>query len=206
MVAGPWTAAQRHLRRRDGILAALINRVGPCTLQPGGDPFAVLVRSVIAQLILTAAARTIEKRLLALVASPGFSPASIIPLPDDRLRGVGLSAAKTSTIKELAIRSLDGRLPLDALIQWDDHQIVSALTTIRGIGPWTTMMFLMFGLGRPDVLPVGDFGLRSGVRDLYRLDGLPTPAQLTTIAELWRPWRSIATWYIWRSRGPVPQS
>src|SRR4051812_5519528 len=190
MAANPWTAARRHLLKRDERLATLIARVGPCTLKPGGDPFAVLVGSVISQLISTPAARTILGRLLTLVGDAGITPASILALPEDRLRGVGLSGTKTASIRELAARAADGRLPLPSLGAMTEDEIATALTAIRGIGPWTAMMFLMFGLGKPDVLPVGDFGLRAGVRDLYGLPELPGAKELRDLAEPWRPWRT----------------
>ncbi|MGL4551143.1 MAG: DNA-3-methyladenine glycosylase family protein [Gemmataceae bacterium] len=206
MAANPWTAARRHLSRSDDTLASIIARVGPCTLKPGGEPFAVLVGSVIAQLISTAAARTILARLHALVGDAGVTPASITALPEDRLRGVGLSGAKAASIRELAARAADGRLPLSGLAALGEDEIAAALTAVRGIGPWTAMMFLIFCLGKPDVLPVGDFGLRAGVRDLYGLEALPGAKDLRELTEPWRPWRSVGTWYIWRGRGPVPQS
>lgn len=119
---------------------------------------------------------------------------------------MGLSSAKARAILDLAERATDGRLPLDRLGEMMDSEIVDHLTAVRGIGVWTAEMFLLFGLGRPDVLPVADLGLRAGVKDLYALDELPGATQLHQIANVWQPYRSIATWYIWRSRGAVPQS
>lgn len=202
----PWTPARRHLLKADPVLAGVIETVGPCTLRPNGEPFPVLVASVISQMISTTAANTIRERLLAALGDSGFTPAAIRDLPEATLRGVGLSGAKANSIRELAHRALDGRLPLTNLGAMTDEQLSAALTSIKGIGPWTVTMFLIFCLGRPDVLPVGDFGLRAGVRDLYGMDALPGAKALREVGEPWRPYRSVATWYIWRSRGFVPQS
>jgi DNA-3-methyladenine glycosylase II len=197
--------ARRRLSR-DPVMKAMMAHVGPCTLQPGGEPFEVLVRSVVAQLISTAAARTIYARLETLVGAAGVTPTSILALDQESLRRVGLSTTKTLAIRDLASRASDGRLPLTELPTMSDEAILTALTEVRGIGVWTAEMFLIFCLGRLDVLPVSDFGLRAGVQQWYELDALPRPSQLRQIALAWQPYRSIATWYVWRSRGFVPQS
>lgn len=202
----PWAPARKHLLTADPVLAAVIETVGPCTLRPSGEPFPVLVGSVVAQMISTTAANTILGRLTAAVGDAGITPASIRDLPEATLRGVGLSGAKANSIRELGVRALDGRLPMADLATMTDEELAAALTAIKGIGPWTVTMFLIFCLGRPDVLPVGDFGLRAGVRDLYGLEALPGAKALREVGEPWRPYRSIATWYVWRSRGVVPQS
>jgi DNA-3-methyladenine glycosylase II len=198
--------AQRHLARRDPVLKGLIARVGPCTLQPGGEPFAVLVRSIVAQLISTAAARTISARLEANVGRKGIKPSSILALGEQRLREQGLSGAKARAVLDLATRAKAGTLPLADLPGLADEQIIAHLTAVRGIGTWTAEMFLIFCLGRPDVLPVGDMGLRAGVQEHFGLKALPRGEELRRLAEPWRPHRSVATWYMWRSRGFVPQS
>jgi 3-methyladenine DNA glycosylase/8-oxoguanine DNA glycosylase len=122
------------------------------------------------------------------------------------LRGAGLSRAKVLALKDLAERAVSGELPLDRLPEMSDEEVIECLVEVRGIGRWTAEMFLIFSLGRLDVLPVDDFGLRAGVRDVYQLPDLPSRAALRERAEPWRPYRSIATWYFWRSRGGVPQS
>jgi DNA-3-methyladenine glycosylase II len=160
----------------------------------------------VGQLISASAARTVFARLLSLVGESSFTPQTVLALSVEELRSPGLSAAKATCLLEVALRATDGRLPLNQLENIDDDTLFHALTAIKGIGPWTANMVLMFHLGRPDVLPVGDFGLRAGVRDLYSLEALPTPSRLHEIAAPWSPWRSIATWYIWRSRGFVPNS
>ena len=202
----PHARACRHLRKCDPVLNALVAAVGPCTLEPGGDPFAILVRSIVAQLISTAAARTIYARLLAAVGDAGMTPAAIVALGHDAIRKQGLTSAKSQGILDLAARSLDGRLALDRLAGMDNAEILLQLVAVRGIGVWTAEMFLMFGLGRPDILPVGDLGLRAGIQTQYALPTLPLAAEVRRIAEPWAPYRSVATWYIWRSRGLVPQS
>jgi 3-methyladenine DNA glycosylase/8-oxoguanine DNA glycosylase len=127
-------------------------------------------------------------------------------LGEDGLRPLGLSTTKARAILDLAERATDGRLPLDELNEMGDEDIFARLTDVRGIGVWTAEMFLMFGLGRPNVLPVGDLGLRAGVQELYQLEALPKASELREIAEPWQPYRSIATWYVWRRKGAVPQS
>ena len=202
----PHAGACRHLRKCDPVLDALIAAVGPCTLEPGGDPFTILVRSIVSQLISTAAARTVYGRLEAAVGDAGMTPAAVIALGHDDIRKQGLSNAKAQGVLDLAGRSLDGRLALDRLADMDNAEILTQLVAVRGIGVWTAEMFLIFGLGRPDVLPVGDLGLRAGVQTMYALAELPKAAEVRRIAEPWSPYRSIATWYMWRSRGLVPQS
>jgi DNA-3-methyladenine glycosylase II len=198
--------AQRHLARRDPVLKRLIKAVGPCTLQPLPNPFLVLVRSIISQLISTKAAASIFARLEARLGDDEVTPAAIAALPEDALRGVGLSGAKARALSELGRRAADGTLPLAALAGRTDDEVIALLVPIPGIGTWTAEMFLIFGLGRLDVLPVGDLGLRAGVQTHYGLEELPGKADLRERAEPWRPYRSIATWYFWRSRGAVPQS
>jgi 3-methyladenine DNA glycosylase/8-oxoguanine DNA glycosylase len=200
----PHAQARLRLLRRDATLAAIIRRVGPCTLQPDGDPFTALTRSIVAQLISTPAARTIYARLNDSLGT--ITPASVIAAGHDRLRALGLSRAKAAAIIGVAESIDSGTLPVDRLHELDDEEVISRLVPIHGIGRWTAEMFLIFCLGRPDVLPVGDLGLRAGVQEHYQLSELPGRRVLEEIGERWRPYRSIATWYIWRSRGFVPQS
>jgi DNA-3-methyladenine glycosylase II len=176
----------------------VIGRVGPCTLAPGGDRFAALVRAVVAQMISTAAARTIFARLEAAVGC--LTPEALLAAGQERLRGMGLSGAKARGLADLAAHVTDGRLPLERLDEMADEEVIARLVPVRGIGRWTAEMFLIFSLGRLDVLPVDDFGLRAGVRDEYRLPELPSAKELRTLAEPWRPYRSIGTWYFWKSR------
>ncbi len=198
--------AQRHLARRDPVLKRLIGLVGPCTLQPEPDGFLVLVRAIIAQLISTKAAASIFARLLATLGKAGLTPAVVLKAGEAKLRGVGLSRAKALALLDLAGRTRSGALPLADFPNLSDEEVIGHLVPVRGIGRWTAEMFLIFSLGRMDVLAVDDFGLRAGVRDHYGLAELPGRAFLRQHAEPWRPYRSVATWYLWRSRGFVPQS
>jgi DNA-3-methyladenine glycosylase II len=202
--ANPWTAARRHLSRRDAVLARIIAAVGPCTLRPGGDPFTLLVRAIVAQMISTVAAAMVSERLATLAGE--MTPARMTAMGEKAIQSAGLSGGKARAILALAGAATDRSIPLDALDMLDDDALTAALTALPGIGPWTAEMFLLFGLGRADILPVGDFGLRAGVRDHWGLEGLPSKAELRKLAEPWRPYRGIATWYVWRSKGAVPQS
>lgn len=198
--------ARRHLSACDPALAQLIKSVGSCTLQPSGDAFPLLARSIIAQMISTKAALAIGARVVAALEPHGVTPTAVAAASEETLRGAGLSRAKALALKDLAERSLSGELPLERLAEMSDEEVIACLVPVRGIGRWTAEMFLIFSLGRLDVLPVDDFGLRAGVRDVYELPDLPTRAALRERGEPWRPYRSIATWYFWRSRGGVPQS
>jgi DNA-3-methyladenine glycosylase II len=191
--------AQRHLARRDPILKSLIRKVGPCTLQPDPDHFNALSRSIIAQQISTLAAKSISARLAQLVGESGVTPAAILALSEAQLRGAGLSASKVRSLRDLAGRIQSGVLPLHELPGLEDREVIARLVPVWGIGPWTAQMFLIFSLGRLDVLPVADFGLRAGVQRQYELTQLPDVARLEELSEPWRPYRSIATWYFWRS-------
>lgn len=198
--------AQRHLVRCDPQLAQLIQHVGPCTLQPGSDAFAALVRAIIAQMISTQAAKAITVRVEAALRPHGLTPAAVAAASAETLRGAGLSRTKVLALKDLAERTANGALPLERLPALSDEEVIDVLLPVRGIGRWTAEMFLIFSLGRLDVLPLDDFGLRAGVREVYELPDLPGRAVLRARAEPWRPYRSIATWYFWRCRGWVPQS
>jgi DNA-3-methyladenine glycosylase II len=198
--------ARRHLSRCDPLLAELLRRVGPCKFQPGAEAFPSLVRAIIAQMISTKAAKAITARVEATLLPQAVTPAAVAAASEEVLRGAGLSRAKALALKDLAEHALSGALPLDRLAELSDEEVIACLVPVRGIGRWTAEMFLIFSLGRLDVLPVDDFGLRAGVRELYALPDLPTRTDLRERAEPWRPYRSIATWYFWRSRGWVPQS
>jgi DNA-3-methyladenine glycosylase II len=204
--ADPIRTAQRHLARRDPVLRRLVAAVGPCTFRPEADCFLVLVRSIISQLISTQAAASVFARLREAVGEGGVTPAGILAAGTEALRSAGLSAAKARALEDLATRARTGELPLDRLPALTDEEVIARLLPVRGVGTWTAQMFLIFGLGRLDVLPVDDFGLRAGVRDNYNLGQLPSRAELTQVSLCWKPYRTVATWYFWRSRGFVPQS
>jgi DNA-3-methyladenine glycosylase II len=202
----PFTTAQRRLARRDPILKKLIGHVGPCTLRHDPDGFNVLVRSIVSQQISALAARAIRARLEAVLAPAGVCPRALLAASDEALRGAGLSAGKVHSLRDLAEKVASGEVALGSFSTLEDEEIIAQLLPVRGIGRWTAEMFLIFSLGRLDILPVADYGLRAAVKRVYDLDDLPDKAGLTELAEPWRPYRSIATWYFWRSLGFVPQS
>jgi len=191
--------ARRILRRRDPILGGVIRTVGACALRRRGDPYRFLVRSILYQQISGHAARAIEARLHASFGGGVPEPARLREADAAKLRAVGLSRQKIDYLRAIATafddRVLDGR----RLARMADDDVVEAVTQVRGVGEWTAHMLLMFSLGRPDVLPVGDYGVRKAARDLYGLADLPKRAELESLGEPWRPYRSIATWYLWRS-------
>lgn len=197
--------AQKHLSRRDKILRRLIKKVGPCTLKCDTDGFRVLVRSIVSQQISTKAAQAICNRLFAALGRR-LRPAHILEASDDVLRPLGLSASKVKSLRDLAAKCDSGEVPMRKLSKMEDEEVINALIPVRGIGRWTAEMFLIFSLGRLDVLPVADYGLRAGVQREYELEGMPGKVELEELSEPWRPFRSVGTWYVWRSLGFVPQS
>jgi DNA-3-methyladenine glycosylase II len=194
--------ALRHLARADKVMARVIARVGPCTWKPRRrrSPFETLVQSVAYQQLNGTAAATILGRVKALYPGKPFpAPADLLATPDQRLRAAGLSRSKIASIKDIAANTLSGVVPTSrAIARLDDEAILERLTTIRGVGPWTVHMLLIFKLGRPDVLPATDFGVRKGFAVAYGLADLPHPADLIKHGERWRPYRSFAAWYLWR--------
>lgn len=193
-------AATRSLRRTDPVMRRIVVSVGPCGLRPGarGDHFTTLLRAIVGQQLSSKAAETIWNRLTALHDDHRrVRPEDILSATTKRLRGTGLSNAKVTYVRDLAQRVADGNLRLNRLSRLDDERVIDELVAVHGIGRWTAEMFLMFKLGRPDVWPVGDLGIRNAVERHYRLE--PTKANLATVAEPWRPWRSVASWYLWRS-------
>jgi len=191
--------ASRHLRRRDPVLGAVVAKVGPCAIVPRGDPYRYLVRSVMYQQITGHAARAIEGRLMAAYGGRLPAPEKLRAARAPALRKVGLSRQKIASLRAIATAFDDGTLVNRRLAKLDDEAVIAAVTQLRGVGEWTAHMMLMMSLGRPDVLPVGDYGVRKAARDLYGLADLPKAKELTEIAEPWRPYRSIAAWYLWRS-------
>jgi DNA-3-methyladenine glycosylase II len=193
-------AAVKHLRRADPVMRDLIEQVGACGLVPGarGDHFTTLLRAIIGQQLSAKAAETIWLRLVALHPNgKKIRPEDVLAMKDADMRGVGMSNAKVAYAKDLASHVADGRLKLSRMSKLSDEEIVSELVAVNGIGVWTAEMFMLFHLGRPDVWAIGDLGLRNAVRNLYSLE--PTKANLKQVAEPWRPWRSVASWYLWRS-------
>ncbi|GAB4140490.1 MAG: DNA-3-methyladenine glycosylase [Cyanobacteria bacterium J069] len=198
-----YSAAIAHLQAADPILATAIARSGPCTLwqdRQTGDLLESLAESIVYQQLSGKAAGTIHRRFLALyphMAHP--TAAEILATPDELLRSAGLSRAKALYIKDLAQKVLDGLPNLTELALLEDDAIIRTLTQVKGIGKWTAEMLLIFRLHRWDVLPVDDLGIRNGIRLLYSLPELPDKKTMLRIAEPWRPYRTIASWYLWRS-------
>lgn len=195
-------AAVRHLKKADEKLAAVIDAVGPftLTLEGGQTPFEALAESIVFQQLAGKAAATILSRVVALFAPKKFpTPEDILVTPDEKLRAAGLSGSKTMAVKDLAKKTLDGVVPeLADLHAMGEEAIIERLTQVRGIGRWTVEMMLMFRLGRPDVLPVTDYGVRKGFQKVFRTRDLPDPKRMLAQAEAWRPYRSVASWYLWR--------
>ena len=193
-VISSWTVldAEQRLRQSCRVMAQLIAQHGPCPLADREfRPFQTLANSIISQQLSAKASATIERRVLAVV--PGFTPAGFLAVSSEALRAAGLSSAKARYIIELAQRVSDGRLDLEAMQQAPDAEVITALVELPGIGQWTAEMFLIFGLRRPDVLSLGDAGLQRATRLLFGDD-----AKLERVGQLWRPFCSIASWYLWR--------
>jgi 3-methyladenine DNA glycosylase/8-oxoguanine DNA glycosylase len=192
-----------HLTRSDKTLGRLIKQVGPCALKPKNrrSPFEALVQSVAYQQLNGTAAATILGRVKALYPGRRFpSPEDLLATPDELLRRAGLSRAKTAAIKDIAAHTLSGVIPASrAIVKLSDTEILERLTSVRGVGPWTVHMLLIFTLGREDVLPVTDYGVRKGFALAYGLKELPAPKELLEHGERWRPHRSTAAWYLWRA-------
>ena len=192
-----------HLTKADKTLARLIRRVGPCKLVPknGRSPFESLVRSVVYQQLNGTAAATILGRVKALYPERRFPrPQDILATSDEQLRAAGLSRAKTAAIKDVAAKTIEGVVPTSrAIVPMSNEEILERLTSLRGVGPWTVEMLLIFTLGRQDVLPVTDYGVRKGFALTYGWKELPRPKELLEFGERWRPHRSTAAWYFWRA-------
>ncbi len=205
MTPADYARARRLLLRRDPVLAALIRKHGPCGLADAqrSDHFSALVRAITGQQLSTKAAATIHARLAALMPA-GVTPESLSALSDDQLRAVGMSRQKGAYFRDLCDKVLSGALPLDSLDAMSDEEVIAALTQVKGIGRWSAEMFLMFRLHRPDVLPVGDLGIVNAVKSVYRLRKTPTAQRIQKIGESWRPYRSVASWYLWRSLDNEP--
>ncbi len=195
--------ALAHLADVDPTLARVISAVGPCRLKPDrtASAFESLVEAVCHQQLTGKAAQTILGRIKALHPRSAFpTPDDILGTPDDQLRTAGLSRAKVAAVKDISARTLDGTVPEPkTLSRLDDDELIERLTTIRGVGQWTVEMLLIFKLGRPDVLPIDDFGVRKGFMVAYRKREMPRPASLLKHGERWRPFRSVAAWYLWRA-------
>jgi DNA-3-methyladenine glycosylase II len=187
-----------HLKKSDPVLAAIIERVGRPVVQPRPATFWALARSIVFQQLNGKAAKTIFDRLEQ-AAGGELTPASLLALSEEQMRAVGLSKQKASYLRDLAQKTHAGELDFAALPAMSDEEIIERLTRIKGIGVWTAQMFLMFALQRPNVMPTADYGLRAAIKKAYRMRNLPTPKRMLKLAENWRPYCTIACWYLWRS-------
>jgi len=201
--------AMEHLRAADPVMGAVVDRIGPLDLEARtrgrpGDAYGALVRSITGQQLSVKAARTIYLRLAGLFGDRTPTPAELIATDPDDLRAVGLSYQKAAYLRDLAERVEDGRLELERFPAMDDAGVSAELTAIKGVGQWTADMFMMFHLGRQDVLPVGDLGIRKAAEIEYSLRKLPSPDRLKRLARPWRPHRTLACVYLWESLGNAP--
>ena len=199
--------AEAHLAKHDKKLAPVIKTSGPCRLAPHTDHYGELVGSIVGQQLSAKAAGAIWRRVLELFGGQMPAPAQLIKIQDQKLRDVGLSWAKVRYVKDLARHVLDKRLDLEHIATMPNDQLIEQLTAVKGLGEWSAHMFMIFGLGSLDVLPVGDLGVRKAVQKLYGLDSLPLPEQIVTISNEnhWHPYESVAAWYLWQSLDNSPQ-
>lgn len=191
--------AVHHLKSADPTLGRLIEKVGPYGIEYGEPVFETLVRSIVFQQLSGNVARVIFGRLVGALAGGKLTPEAILKLRPERMRKLGLSKQKTEYIRDLARKTRDGVVVFEALKAATDEEVIGILTQVKGIGVWTSHMFLLFALRRPDVLPVGDLGIRKAIQLAYKLEALPKPAEIEAIAACWRPHCSAAAWYLWRS-------
>ena len=207
MTTTDYVKARRLLARRDPVIRDLMKRHGPCGLADAQheDAFTALTHAIISQQLSTKAAATIARRFDALFDGPP-TPAAVARLTDEQLRAVGFSSQKVRYIRDLSARVADGSVPLNQVNELPDEDVIQSLTRVKGIGRWTAEIFLMFRLHRPDVLPVDDLGILKAVQRAYGLRKMPRPERLTKIGEPWRPYRSVACWYLWKSLGNKPES
>jgi DNA-3-methyladenine glycosylase II len=191
--------AIQHLKAADPVLGTIIERVGPYRMRYRDPSFHTLVRSIVYQQLSGKAALTIFNRLIAAAKADPLTPEAVLRLRPARMRGLGLSKQKLTYIRELARMTRDGLVRFDQVGSLEDAAIIEHFTTVKGIGVWTAQMFLIFALRRLDVLPTGDLGVRAAIKKAYNLPDLPTPAEMEKIAAAWRPYCSVASWYLWRS-------
>lgn len=192
--------AVAHLKRVDPVMAQVIERVGSYKGWPatGGTHFDAVARSIVFQQLSGKAAGTIHGRFQGLYGGRTPLPAELAATSDEQLRAVGLSRQKSAYLKDLGARVASGEVPIETLHELTDDEVIAALTQVKGIGRWTAQMFMMFRLGRPDVLPDLDLGVQKGIQRAYRLRKLPTPERVQKIGAKWAPYRTVASWYLWR--------
>lgn len=188
-----------HLKKADPVLARIIERVGPYRMEYREPDFSALATAIIYQQLNGTAAATILRRTMDALGDGRLAPRAVLRAPIEALRAAGLSAAKTRYIRDLAEKTMTGAIRLRRLPAMEDAEVIATLTQVKGIGVWTAQMFLIFALRRPDVLPVGDYGIRAAMKKAYGLPHLPKPAEMEKIAQSWHPYCSAACWYLWRS-------
>lgn len=186
------------MKQRDLKLATVIGNVGPCSLKPQGGSFAILARSILSQQISVAAAKTIRGRLLALLPGRRLTASSILDLNEDELAAAGVSNQKRCYLLDLALKVDKGEINFRKIAKWPDEEVIDCLIQVKGIGRWTAQMFLLFGLGRPDVFAPDDLAIRNAMIKIYQLTS-DDKAPMEDIASAWSPHRSVASWYLWRS-------
>lgn len=189
--------AVRHLKSNDPVLAAIIERIGPFRMTYREPCFATMARSITFQQLNGKAASTIFNRLLE-AAGGELTPASLLALRDEQMRAVGMSRQKSSYLRDLATRTAAGEIEFERLPDMTDDDVIEHLTRVRGVGVWSAQMFLMFALKRPDVMPTADLGINVAIQRAYRKRKLPKPHHVLKISQPWRPFRSVACWYLWR--------
>lgn len=194
----PWREAGDHLAACDPIIHKLIDRYAPCRLEPNNDFFGILCNSIISQQLATKAAAAIHARFTAHFNDTP-TPDRVAGTPFEELRGLGLSNQKATYLQDLAIKVSSGEITLERFPAMPDEEIIKQLVAVKGIGVWTAQMFLIFALNRPDVFPTDDFGVRKAMMVLYQLESMPSKPVMEPIAKPWQPWRSVASWYLWRS-------
>jgi DNA-3-methyladenine glycosylase II len=191
--------AVTHLRKSDPLLAAVIDRIGPCRIEYREPEFATLVRSIVYQQLNGKVAAVIFERFMQLLPGKKLTARGVLSLSLADLRSAGLSGQKANYILDLAEKTSGRSIRFPDLLALSDEDVIASLTQVRGVGVWTAHMFLIFALQRPNILPVGDLGVRSAIKKLYNLDALPAAAEVERIAAAWHPYCSMATWYLWRS-------
>ena len=190
--------AIQHLKRRDPVLSGIIDRVGDYGIEFRDPDFETLVKSIVYQQLSGRVANVIFGRVVK-AAGGKLTPESILKLRPGRMRALGLSGQKTAYIRDLARHTRDGKVDFAELLDLPDEAVIERLTEVKGIGVWTAHMFLIFALQRTDILPIGDLGIRNAIRKAYNLEALPTPEDMERMAHRWRPYCSVASWYLWRS-------
>ena len=198
--------ATEHLKQADPVLAPIIEQAGPCTIRPHRNYYQELVDSIISQQLSVHAARAIENRFRDLFGGKFPSAQEILTTDVETLRSIGFSRAKAAYVLDLAQHIVDGKVKFDNFDELSNDEVMAELLPVKGIGEWTVHMFLMFCMGRLDVLPVGDLGVRNGIMKLYKLSIVPTPDEILAIAAKnhWHPYESVASWYVWQSLDNKP--